>query len=57
MKNNTKENLKLTLFLVVTFFAGVLGTIVVYKYYPGVEKEVVEKREVNITSNDSISEF
>lgn len=56
MKNNTKENLKLTLFLVVTFFVGVLGTIVVYKYYPGVEKEVVEKREVNITSNDSISE-
>ena len=45
MKNNTKENLKLTLFLVITFFAGVLGTIVVYKYYPGIEKEVVEKKK------------
>lgn len=56
MKNDFQKNILLTVLVVVSFFIGVIGTIVVYKYYPGAEKEIIEKRDVTITSNDSISE-
>ena len=56
MKSTVRENLKLTLFIVVAFFAGVMGTIVVYKYYPEADTEVIETKNVTISSDDSISE-
>lgn len=47
-----KQNNKILL-IIIAFFVGVISTIVIYKYYPGAEKEVLEN--VTITSNETIN--